>query len=734
VRGFALENAALDGYLQGSEVRVERFSATSHRALLEAGGAFAFGDAGGTGTLELLRLSRDGNALALEAPADFAFGHRAASLAPLTLAGNVGMLELSLEREGDALEAFAHARELDLNPLLPDHGLGQAQGQIALQRIGERFSLGVQASLAGWSIPGFDGRVGAEIDLEQSDQRLDVRRFDLATTGGERFSFAGAAPVDWSQWPPLVDGPIAFRASTAGVPLARLRLPPPWDAIAREASGNFAFDLAGETAAPIGRIEVDLAELAWADETSGELKATLVLAADGVRAELDAVQPGRFSADGTAALDAPLDLGALLAREFAGLLDAPLAASFNLRAADLAWLGERLPGVRRSGGSMVADVNVEGSLRERSWSGRLVVAGGEVKFDSDLPALALVRGALHLEGGEVRLAGVTAELGGAPIQVGGTFSLPTGGPVALDLTLRGERLLLRRDPEVLLRADADLRLTGTWLTPALNGTLSLRRSFWTKRITLGDLQSGGASSSARGIPLFSFREAPFRDMTLALRVDSVEPLVLRGNIARGGLRPELMITGTGEVPRVEGRVYLEASTLSLPGGVLDFRGGTLTFDPRNPFVPSLSLVGTTEKFGHDITAVVTGPYDRPEVELTSTPPLSSEDIVLILLAGRPPTGFAEGGAIEATQNVAIFLANDFASAWLGGSDQGGESFLQRVEVISGREISRNGVPTLEIRLRVSEDYLLDESRTYLSYERDVYEDQNLGVRFAVRLR
>jgi translocation and assembly module TamB len=380
-------------------------------------------------------------------------------------------------------------------------------------------------------------------------------------------------------------------------------------------------------------------------------------------------------------------------------------------------------------------MHVNGSLGDPHWDGRLVVGGGEIKLNSDLPALANVKGSLHLSDEGVRLAGVTAELGGAPIQVGGSVTFPEdGGPVGLALTLKGERLLLARDPEVLMRADADLKLDGTWEKPALSGSLALRRSWLNKRITLLDLQPGSQPVRERGVPLFSIREPPFRDMTLALSVTSVEPIILRGNVARGGFRPDLRITGTGEVPKLEGTVYLEPTTVSLPGTPVEFRGGTLTFDPRNPFVPSLSLVGTAEKFGHDITAVVTGPYDDPEVELTSTPPLTQEEIVLILLAGRPPTGDQGGGAIEATQNIAIYLASDFASSWLGGGESTGESWLERVEVVSGREISQNGVPTLEVRLRVSEDFPIDGSRVYLSYEDDVYEDQNLGVRFAFRLR
>jgi translocation and assembly module TamB len=187
------------------------------------------------------------------------------------------------------------------------------------------------------------------------------------------------------------------------------------------------------------------------------------------------------------------------------------------------------------------------------------------------------------------------------------------------------------------------------------------------------------------------------------------------------------------VPRLAGTIVLDPTTISLPGATVEFRTGTLTFEPSDPFVPRLQAVGRTEKFGHQITVVVSGPYDDPEIELTATPPLSSEEIVLILVAGRPPTGFTTG-SIEATQNLAIYIAQDFASAWLSDGGDGGASFLERVEVVTGREVSRNGVPTIEIRLRLVDEFASENGRIYLSGERDVYEDSNLGVRFSFHLR
>lgn len=736
-RGFVLEELDVSGEVDGSSVRLGALRASGRLATLELAGQFEREGLGGAGKVELLRLSRDDRELVLREPTAFSFGNGQALIEPLVIEGSAGSLELSLRRAGDVLSVFAEARMLDIDQLLPGKGLGRADGRLTVERTGDDLALGLHATLGAWHVPGFEGTVGAQFDLEQKNERLVVERLEVESSGGEKLSFVGEAPIEWWAEERLAPGPLSFRSTSTAIPLARFELPPPFDAIAADGKGDFTLELTGTWAAPLGRVEVALRDLAWTAEPGGELTAELTLAEGGVSGAITAGQAGRFTAESDAHLATDVDARKLVRGDLEDLLGAPLAAELTVRASELTWLAERVPVVRRAAGSMLANLHAQGTLSDPVWDGRLVVGGGEIKLNSGLPALSEVRGSIHLTDEGLRLAGVTAELGGAPIQVGGTVSLPDGGPVELDLTFRGERLLLARDPEVLLRADADLALKGTWDAPSLSGKLNLRRSWLSKRITLLDLQPGTGERRARGIPLFSFRDPPFRDMKLDLQVGSTEPILLRGNVARGALRPEVRITGTGQVPRLEGTVYLEPSTVTLPGATVEFRGGTLTFDPRNPSVPILSLVGTAEKFGHDITAVVTGPYDDPEIELTSTPPLSSEDILLILLAGRPPTGFAEGGAIEATQTIAIYLAKDLASTWGGGGEDDDSSWtdlIERVEVVSGREISRNGVPTLEVRLQISEDFPADGVRTYLGYDKDVYEDESLGVRFAFRLK
>jgi translocation and assembly module TamB len=742
IRGLDLTEIDTALAVSRTDVQVARLRAVSHHATIEASGDLSSSAGRTAGTFKTLRVAREDHELVLRAPFAFALEGERISLDPFALEGSAGSLEFALERDGERWSADAKAVGLDLEQVLPERGFGRAEGRLRVERTADDVHMEIAASLAGWRVPGFEGLVDAEIDLEQTGDDFSVRRLELAATDGVKATFTGSAPFDWTalfagdERPDaelFPDGELSFHATSEQFPLSRLAWPAPWDAIARDGKGRVVADVTGTWSAPRGRVDVDVDGLRWTgprDLAIGRFSAELTLEEAAVTARIGADQPARFAASGSLRLGVPIDARALERADFEPLLLAPLQLDLDVAGEDLAWLPVRLAGVRRSAGAVKADLGLRGSIAAPRWQGVITVAGGEMKLDSDLPSLVNVEGELTLDGSAIKLTRLTAELGGAPISAHGSIEFPVGESPVLRLAFRGQRLLLRRDPEVLLRADANLTLTGTWRAPVLLGKLDLRRSWLTKRVTLLDLQPRAKPSGARGIPLFSFREPPFRNMTLDLEVTSSEAIQLRGNVARGGLRPALRIAGTGEVPRLEGAIALDPTTVLLPGATVEFRGGTLTFEPSNPFVPRLQLIGQTEKFGHDITVVVTGPYDAPEVDLSASPPLSSEDILLILLAGRPPTGFATS-AVEATQTLAIYLAQDFASAWL---DEGNAALLERVEVVTGREASRNGVPTIEIRLRVSDHFPVESGSVYLSGERDVFEDSNMGIRFAFRLR
>ena len=305
--------------------------------------------------------------------------------------------------------------------------------------------------------------------------------------------------------------------------------------------------------------------------------------------------------------------------------------------------------------------------------------------------------------------------------------------------LRADALLIHRDHDLVLRADADLAITGPVSELTASGRLALRQPRYTKSVELLDFTGEGAppTPSERGISLFSFSEAPLSDMRLDIVVETVEPVQIRNNLVRGALRPDLRLGGTGRIPRLLGTIYVDPTAIRMPASTVRIESGTISFRPSDPFVPELELFGTATKFGHQISLLVTGPYDAPETTLTSSPPLPREDIMLLLLTGQfPDDALTTDGSRAATQTFAVYLAEDLVAGWMadGTVEDDEESIFDAVEVMTGREITRSGLPTTEVYLRVAEGIAFERDALKLSMELNEWEDYNLGLRFVVILR
>jgi translocation and assembly module TamB len=240
-------------------------------------------------------------------------------------------------------------------------------------------------------------------------------------------------------------------------------------------------------------------------------------------------------------------------------------------------------------------------------------------------------------------------------------------------------------------------------------------------------------TAGRGLQLFSLRDTLFADTRFDIAISAAEPFEIDNNMAKGKLRPELRLTGTGAVPILGGRIYVEPTRVQLPSATLRVRTGTIDFLASNPYVPELEIVAETRLQGYDITVRVSGPYDQPVVELSSVPPLSHEDLLLLILTGRPPgEDVSLRTGEQAAQDVAVFLAKDVVAGWFAGGPSDDESLADRFEIYSGEDITRSGAQTTLVRYRVADAVITDNDALYITGEEDAYDHYNFGVRVLFR--
>jgi translocation and assembly module TamB len=310
------------------------------------------------------------------------------------------------------------------------------------------------------------------------------------------------------------------------------------------------------------------------------------------------------------------------------------------------------------------------------------------------------------------------------------------GGAAADLRLQGENLLFFRSEGLKVRADTDVTVKGPVQRLTLTGDVAITDGRLVKYFDLFGLFKGSSKPKTDlGLQLFSIRHPPFSDMGFDVRLTSKNAFKIRNNLARGTVRPELTLTGTGKFPVLSGIVYVDPTRIRLPAGSLVFESGVIRFDPNRPDRPTLDLLGTSKMLGYDITVLVEGPYDEPIVTLSSVPPLSNEELLLLLLTGQQPEADDAEASQRQSMNVAVFLGRDLISRWFGSdSVEVGESIIDRFDVGIGRAVTRSGEETIEAQFRIADGVLRDGDKLYITGEKDIFDFYNAGLKIVFRFK
>lgn len=728
---------SLAATLDGRELQDARLRAESSGVRLDAQARIPSLDARPL-SIEVSELSLAGaeESIALMRPVTLSVGDGFATEA-LELDGDVGHLEVDRLRIGPGSSRIVLSAE-DFRPrplvqaYLPDVDPGTTRGTLDLEwsadtlvaageleivelRIGERPPL----SLA------FTGRIDGTSGV--------VERFRLDAGSATSISLEAELPLESSGVLRIADGEMRLVGELDATDLTELgRWIPDLPALP-VGELRASFDLAGAASAVEGRVEVHATELAFEGDTPlAELDAsavdlTLEAGPSIVVRSLDFDLPETASARFTGTIDAPLDLTALTRGEVDGLLGAALALQGTLTAGDLSFARRLAPSLRRVGGAVEVAVDVEGTAREPHVSGTLDLNGGEIRGQSG-PAVEALAIHASFDGQEIEIERVDGELGAGPFEGSGRMSLAEDGELSFRLT--GSDLSIAQSADLRVRANAELTAEGRLDALRVSGRLGLTEGRWSRDIDLLAPPSSRPRAQTTPVTLFSFEDGPLATMELDVKIETDHPFRLVNNVIRGSVRPDLALQGTGRNPVLVGTIYVDDTRVALPASRLTVEAGTVRFTREDPLVPQLDLQLTARTRGYDVTLGVSGPSTDPELDLASSPPLPSDDILLLLVTGQRPEEDWRGG--QAAQTVAVFLGKDALSRWLGG-DSDEETLLDRVEWTTGADVTQAGGETAELSIRLSGSARGRGRTVYLRAERDVFDRYNAGVRLVFRL-
>lgn len=126
---------------------------------------------------------------------------------------------------------------------------------------------------------------------------------------------------------------------------------------------------------------------------------------------------------------------------------------------------------------------------------------------------------------------------------------------------------------------------------------------------------------------------PDQQIALNVSLDTKSPVQIKTSFVQTGAHGKLHVQGTAAQPHITGTVELEEGQLAFPYRPLTITSGKLYFLPNQLDDPLIELIAKGKIRNYHITMRCTGSLQQQHISFESTPPLTEEQIVTLLLAG-----------------------------------------------------------------------------------------------------
>jgi hypothetical protein len=302
----------------------------------------------------------------------------------------------------------------------------------------------------------------------------------------------------------------------------------------------------------------------------------------------------------------------------------------------------------RGSGRAELRASIDGPLDQPVFSGNATISDGRVRHFSLPNALDDINGTLHFDAGGIRLDDVEASFGGGRVQFSGRIGFNGYMPGDLNITARGQDMNLRAPEGIRSVVDADLSLTGTYQSPTLGGTVTVKSAVWNRRIdapgSIFDLAARRPSGSTASLAPEPAPTIPLR-FDIQLRVPST--LRVENNLARMVANADLTLRGTYDRPVVFGHADIERGEVIFEGRRYRITRGSMDFTNPNRIEPFFDVEAETNVRvpgqTYRVTIGMAGTSEQLRPAVSSDPPLPTADVLALLFsnvaaAARSTTG------------------------------------------------------------------------------------------------
>lgn len=148
---------------------------------------------------------------------------------------------------------------------------------------------------------------------------------------------------------------------------------------------------------------------------------------------------------------------------------------------------------------------------------------------------------------------------------------------------------------------------------------------------------------------------PTYDMQCQLEIVTRGPLRVKTSFLEAHVSANMLVAGSLQDPHITGRLDVTKGLLHFPYKPLYITKGTIRFIPYQLYDPAIELVAKGKIKKYNVTLRVGGSLQHHDMQLYTSPPLSEEQIVALLLIGSDEASLSSVAPALVTSNVATLI-------------------------------------------------------------------------------
>ncbi|PYJ49865.1 MAG: hypothetical protein DME87_08135, partial [Verrucomicrobia bacterium] len=389
--------------------------------------------------------------------------------------------------------------------------------------------------------------------------------------------------------------------------------------------------------------------------------------------------------------------------------DTPITAKARLPRSSVNFLRQFVPEVQQLDGDLGLDVDVRGTIARPALSGSADMTINVARPSNvTLPALNNFKARLNFTGDALTIQQFGGELSGGKFTVAGGVRFPKLTEPTLDLQLKADSALIARNDTLTARANADIKVTGPFVSANVTGDIAITNSHFLKNIDLIPIGLPGrpAPEPPSAQPEFSFPQPPLRDWKFDVAIRTKDPVLIRGNLATGGAIGDLKLNGTGLHPELQGTVRLENVEATLPFSRLQVSNGLLYFDPSDSMNPRIDLQGTSVIRDYTVRVYVYGTVREPQAIFTSEPPLAQEEIISLIATGATREELSGNSNVLAGRAAMLLVQQLYRKIFKKGEPAQSNTVFNRLDVDVGAVDPRTGQQEVSARFKINDQFVI----------------------------